>query len=408
MFHKLKTLTLLAAMLFTAASHAESIVELQAAIKASESKLSAINIEQKDLQTALSDIEQKIKAIANQPSPEKEAYQQAQQNLQAAESVFKADGSGESKAKMNNAQFKMALAERKYKKSNRALAELSEQQNEIQTKLATNQQSQSALNLQIKKHSDNIAQLKQQQIEREKARQVAKKNRELAAQRAEVARLKAALDASEKEKASLVATQKAAKAAAAVAASATITSPNSSSLTSRAAPATKPIKKVKAALSDTKPAAPVIKPVAISAPAEPIKAKTKSSTNKLPTTASSGNSKSAIYLDSRQAVEALENRLSIILSTPDKNKTAYDRMLNIKPADKNSRIKTRAQPLDSLGHGQYKGKGKLLAGDTIFAVGFYRWRQMISSQGDGQYTFLLDIADNKNPKLYYYPSTLGN
>ena len=400
MFHKLQTLTLLMAVLFTANSHAESIAELQAAIKASETKIGSINAEQSNLQNALAEINQQIEAIASQPSPEKAAYQKAQQDLQASESIYNADGSSESKAKMTNAQFKMALAERKYKKSNKALADLIEQQSQLQTRLTSNQKSQNSLNQQIKKQNEQIVELKNQQTERNKAQQAARKNQELEAQRAEVARLKAALVASEKEKASLVANQKAAKSAAAIVgatAVSTATASTSSVTASKAVP-TPSVPTPSIPTAKTTAAKPVSKQPAAKQQTAEVK---KSS-------ASSDNKKSAIYLDSKQAVQAIEQRLSIILATPDKNKTAYDRMLNIKPADKNSNIKTRAQQLDSLGHSQYKGEGKLLAGDTIFAVGFYRWRQVISNKGSDQYTFLLDIADSKNPKLYYYLSSLRN
>ena len=388
MFHQLKTLTLLVAMLFAANGYAQSIAELQATVAASKGKLSAINAEQNDLQAALNDINQQIEAIADLPSPEKQAYQQAQQDLQAAESIYKAEGTDESKAKMNNAQFKLALAERKYKKSNQALAELSDQQSELQTKLANNQQLNAKLSQQIKTNNQKISQLTQQQAERNKALQTARKNKELEAQRAEVARLKAALQASEKEKASLVANQKAAKtavaatSAAAVAAASKATAPVPAPSISKASPAAKPA-------NVTPPAAAAVK------------------TPKPSASTSTDNNKSAIYLTSKQAIVDLEKRLSIILATEDKEKTAYSRMLNIKPADQASKVKIRAQTLESLGHGQYKGDGPLLAGDTIFAVGFYRWRQEINHQYGSQFTFLLDISDSKNPKLYYYPSSLG-
>lgn len=385
MFYKLQTLILLAAVLFTANSHADSVAELQAIVQASNSKISAINEEQSNLQPTLTELNKQIAAIASQPSPEKEAYQKAQQDLRAAEAIYDTEGSDESKAKMTNAQFKMALAERKYKKSNKVLADLVEQQSDLQTRFLTNQQNQNSLKQKVKNYNEQIVKLKQQQAERYKAQQVARKNRELEAQRAEVARLKAALVASEKEKASLVASQKAAALkAAAITNNLTASKAAPISSTTNIATATKSTVKA------TVPKPQVANPKAQNSPT------------------AADHKQSALYLDSKQAIQALERRLSIILATPDKNKTAYDRMLNIKPAVQGSQIAIRAQPLDSLGHGQYKGTGKLLAGDTIFAVGFYRWRQVINNKGSDQYTFVLDVADNKNPKLYYYLSSLGN
>jgi hypothetical protein len=107
-------------------------------------KLNALQLEQKDLIETNADIKQNLVSIkeeiieAKLNAPSDNAYEEAQINLAATEETFAGDRSSANQAKVDNAKFKLLLAERKHKKNNKELFDLEKEQKQLSTLLASN------------------------------------------------------------------------------------------------------------------------------------------------------------------------------------------------------------------------------------------------------------------------------
>lgn len=107
------------------------------------SKLNALQQEQKGLIETNDDIEQSIESIKEQLTdikstvPSDNAYDEAKANLAASEDTLAADPSSTNEAKVDNAKFKLLLAERKYKKKNKELFDLEKKQRQLFTSLVS-------------------------------------------------------------------------------------------------------------------------------------------------------------------------------------------------------------------------------------------------------------------------------
>jgi chromosome segregation ATPase len=107
-------------------------------------KLNALKLEQKDLIETNTDIEQNLASIKDEiaeaelNAPSDDAYEEAKANLAATEDALSADPSSSHQAKVDNAEFKLLLAERKYKKNNKELFGLEKEQKQLSTSLVSN------------------------------------------------------------------------------------------------------------------------------------------------------------------------------------------------------------------------------------------------------------------------------
>ncbi|MFQ3324467.1 MAG: hypothetical protein ACI90U_002294 [Pseudomonadales bacterium] len=107
-------------------------------------KLNALKLEQKDLIEANTDIEQNLASIEDEiaeaelNAPSDDAYEEAKANSAATEDELSADPSRSNQAKVDNAEFKLLLAERKYKKNNKELFDLEKEQKQLSTLLVSN------------------------------------------------------------------------------------------------------------------------------------------------------------------------------------------------------------------------------------------------------------------------------
>jgi chromosome segregation ATPase len=108
------------------------------------SKLNALQQEQKDLIETNSDIEQNLESITEElaeiksTAPSDNAYDEAKANLTAAQDALATDPSSANQAKVDNAKFKLLLAERKYKKNNKELFDLEKEQQQLSASLVSN------------------------------------------------------------------------------------------------------------------------------------------------------------------------------------------------------------------------------------------------------------------------------
>jgi hypothetical protein len=107
-------------------------------------KLNALQLEQKDLIETNADIEQNLVSITQEiveaklNAPSDNAYEEAKTNLTATEEALAGDRSSANQAKVDNAKFKLLLAERKYKRNNKELFDLEKEQKQLSTLLASN------------------------------------------------------------------------------------------------------------------------------------------------------------------------------------------------------------------------------------------------------------------------------
>jgi hypothetical protein len=194
-------------------------------------KLNALKQEQKDLIETNSDIEQNLELIkdditaAKSTAPSDSAYVQAKTNLGTAEEVLAANPSDANQAKVDNAKFKLLLAERKFKKNNKALFDLEKEQQQLSASLVSNNRRSEEISGQIVSLTAIVASLqaneeknakaaadarsKQQQLDSE--REIAQLRQKLAQREAE-AEAAAAVELAEQEaqaKAEALAEQKA-------------------------------------------------------------------------------------------------------------------------------------------------------------------------------------------------------
>lgn len=361
-----------------------------------QTKLSNLNAELKSLATENDTLTKEIASnkaqleqLSTTSSPEKEALDQAKANLAKAE----ANDSPENQSVISNAKFKLALAERKYKKANSQQFELSEKIGQLESTVAQNTARMSELESQISTQQTLISQIKTKQLAEERAlrdkQQQLLEQQKLEAEKAkqEVARLKALLEA---EKA-----QEQAASAAPVPVPAAAPAPASTAATP--APASTPPASAEAAATEAPAAEPISKPQQL---ANEIAEQKKSQSAKEPSKAGT----SAILLTSKDQVQAEQTRLNTLLEQRDRKKNKFNKILNIKPASGEG--ETEAATLKALGHDQYRGANELKQGDFIFVVGFYRWRQTI--ENDGEFQFILDASDPKNPRLVYFNKALGS
>ena len=63
--------------------------------------------------------------------------------------------------------------------------------------------------------------------------------------------------------------------------------------------------------------------------------------------------------------------------------------------------KTISHALRPKGHNIYRGPAELEQGDTVFIVGFNRWRQQVAATNEN-YEVIYDGSDPKNPRLLYF------
>lgn len=368
---------LLLALIASTGSHAQSLKTAQADLVKNETKLKTLNNQKSRISTALQQKTKALTALTNTPSPEKDHFRATQIAYEKSQSTYQSTPSSQNKARMMNAKFKMALAERQYKKSHLQWPQLERETKTLKEQLTQNSIATTTLNDKITQQRTLVRKLQQEQVQ--KTRQLQKKQQdELKRQKAQVAQMKADLLAREKQ------------------ADTTKTLPEPKKPVT---PKAMPLKKTAVSPPKAEPGVTIVE----RQPPPP------KETKKVAVVAKNSTKNSAILLATPQAIEQQEQRLKTLVSQSSGAKTIYNRILYIKSASQQPAFETRSETLDSLGYNQYKGKGRLTSGDTIFAIGFYRWHQTVPEHADGQpFTFILDLTEKNKPNLYYYQSNLAS
>lgn len=317
---------------------------------------------EKDIATLnqqISSKQQQVNALRNRPSPEQAELAAAQKTLNDARTELKAKPGSESEGKVRNAEFKLKLAQIKYDKAHGDVEALNDEIDKLKQQIAGKQQQIKDLG---KQATEQQADAQQQKVADDRAKrqqqeqELARSKQEAESARKEIERLKAALAVKETAEAkALLASPAAAAAPVAV-----------------AAPA--------AAKAEIAPAKPAATAPAASATADLIK------------------------LDSQQAVlHALQETAQRTAGADTRhtiNQSLYVKSPNVAATNKDKIT------LKGLGNNQYRGNGRIAAGQYEASLGFNRWPVTFSASEAGELVFLLDYSDEKNPRLTIYNSAL--
>ncbi len=404
---RFSSLSLLLLLIFhTTTVIAQDVKTEQAKLTAFQQQLAELNNQQQQLQQALQQSKAALAPLASSASPEKAVLDVARTELEEALENQAAEPGDTNEARVKNAEFKLALAERKFRKANEEQFELEAQVDSLTTTLTELNGSIATLNRSIEQQKQKVVQSRQQQIATAQARQEQTQRQKALAAEQEIARLKAKLAEQERVetelKAKALAAEKAALALATQQSAVTTTPATASPATTQPTVATSPAPTTVAESAATN-TSPQTQLASLSAPVA------ESATNKVPASSSGGSG--IIFLDSAEAVQAERQRLAQILAQPEENKSpGYNKILNVKAIGEGGTTGPAiAHGLRPKGHNIYQGTADLAAGDTLFIVGFNRWQQQVEAISTGPENIFIvtfDGSDPKKPKLIYYPQSL--
>ncbi|MFA7555503.1 MAG: hypothetical protein WCY88_14740 [Spongiibacteraceae bacterium] len=375
MRHKwLNTLGLfLITFIYSNLSIAQTLHAEQQELAKYQQQLSTLQAQQQQLQASLQKNNQALKPLLQKKSPEQELLNDAQEQLNQAKINFQAENSPDNQARIKNAEFKYALAERKFNKANEDLVELQQKTDELNAQLAATNNKITNLNKQKDAQHALIAKLKAQQADTQ-SRQAEQQKLTAAAAQAEIARLKAQLKQQELEAQAKI--ERAREEAATVAA--TVTTANKVNTTTTAA----------------------VIPAATA----------KAQTTQLNAAATIQKTQGITLLNNTDQVRAEESRIKQLLATETGSRDkGYNKILNIKIIDSNGNAgPAEANSLRPLGHDNYRGTVTLNNGTNLFSIGFNRWEQQVSAAGAGtKFEVIYDESNPKTPRLIYYPAILA-
>jgi hypothetical protein len=169
------------------------------------SKLNALKLEQKGLIETNIDIEQNLQSIKEEiaaiksATPSDNAYEKAKANLTAIEEVLATDPSSTNQAKVDNAKFKLLLAERKYKKNNKELFDLEKEQQQLSASLVSNNRRNDEISGQVLSLTAIVASLQTSEAKNAKAAAEAKSKQQQLDSELEIAQLREKLALKEAE-----------------------------------------------------------------------------------------------------------------------------------------------------------------------------------------------------------------
>lgn len=348
--------------------------------KAEQQKLTAMQGKVAQKRTEMQQFKQELESakaarasMSEGAGPEKDELDKAAAALEEAKATAAADPSDTNDARVKNAEFKHALAERKYKKANAELYDLEDRIDGLSSQMSATSGEIDSLDKQIAAQQLAVEQARTKEVAAKKAQEAELQRMKAEAAAAEQSRLKAELERKQREEAA----RKAAELAAAEKAAA-----------------------AKAAAAKA-PAAPAMAAPAPKAPA--------AATSAAPAAAAAAGS-NIVLLTSKQAVADEQKRLQDLLATPDRGKPGYNKILNVKPIGPDGQPgASEAHSLQPLGHNQYRGVARIKGGAAVFVIGFHNWQQTVPGSAEAKdYVVVLDASDSKSPRLIYYPESLAN
>lgn len=280
--------------------------------------------------------------------PEKAAYEEAIASFEEASEQYESDPSPTNKSRVRNAEFKLHLAERKFRSGNAEMQKLEEQQDEIESQLIS-----------VRRELDEIS----EEIPRLRQRMAEQREREKAQAAAAAARAR--------EKAAQAESVKAAQ------------SNNAASTQARAKPPAKAEPRESSAEAPARKAAPT-------SSGDPIEL-----------------DRDFMLLTSKAQVLTELANLQLRIGG-DSLKIRSNKILNVrhfvdgKETDKNS------HRFKGLGNYQYRADATLQPGENRLRVSFSRWNIDMPKQYAGEeLVILMDASDRNAPKIVCFPARLA-
>lgn len=319
--------------------------------------LSALEREQHTIESQLVTKREQLVALRNRPSAEQSERLEAEAAAGQARSELAANPSPEAQARLNNAEFKLTLAERKWSKSNSEAAALSEEISTLEARLAERQRGQQSIRSQLTAAERSAQQrLAGERAERERQEQeLARTRQEAEAAQAEIERLK-----------SLLAEQAAAS----------------------QAPSTDVAAEPDAAAAATSP-----RPPATATSATPAAA---------PTGTAGPVDDGSIKLTTQAAVAAELSRLQTTLAATDRRERLTNDILYAKRFIGDREVAKIRIAMHALGNSQFRGQQRLPAGNYRLVAGFDEWPMTLSdSEASAAQIFLLDRSAEASRLVLY-------
>lgn len=322
---------------------AQTVESETAKLEQLRQRMNNLHKNQQQLEQKVSQLQSSLKGVQSRPSPEHEQLDAAQKVLEQARADYQAAPSEANSSRVQNAEFKLALIERKFSKTNSEATELSARIADLNNELEKNRSVIATTEQSIERQEAAVTRLQSQRLAEERSMRqrqqeaLQRTQAEAEAAQREIARLRAMLAQREAE------AQKQAE-------------------QNRAAVASIPVQPQK---TEARPGA-------------------KSAT---------GNS---LILTRQDQVVAALTAIQGKLENNDPRHPPVNRILHVKHAGATDSFKLKA-----LGAEQYRAEVKVAGnGERELVVGFNRWNVEIPAAGE--YVFLYDGSNPKKPELHYY------
>lgn len=352
-FRAFSPLTLAAALLFSMPALAQGN---DASVSALRATLADLSQEQRALEVELATKREQLVALRNRPSAEQAELLEAEAAVRQARSELAANPAPDVQARLNNAEFKLTLAERKWSKSNAEAAALAEVIAALERRLSEQKAAEQRTRQQLAAAERSVQdRLVRERAERErKERELELTRREAEAAQAEIERLKALL--AEREAASQTEAGEAAGEEAAAAAEPAATTRSSATIEPSARPA-----------DQAPPAADGLARLA---------------------------TQSEVLTELR--------RLQAAVAQADGRERLVNDVLWAKRFDGDREVDKIRVSLRALGNGQFRGQEQLPAGDYRLVVGFDEWPLTLSGhEAAAAQVFLLDRSSDASRLVLY-------
>ncbi|MGK0498800.1 MAG: hypothetical protein ACJAYG_000431 [Oceanicoccus sp.] len=398
--------TVLLLTLITSIASAQTLIAEQGKLEKYQQQLLNLQQQQQQLSTQLQQTDTELKPLLGQNSPEQEKLNAAQEARAQAKANLEAEPSNTNKSKLKNNEFKYALAERKFKKANAKQFQLQETSLQLNTQLVELTDNIKKLQQQNVQQSKIVEQTRADELSTQQAQLMENQRLKAVAAEAEVTRLKAQLAAQEQQQKQQQLQRLQAEAAAKAETTRKAKVAADAALTQNTAPAQATT--TASAINALTASVPYVKaaPDAISAadtnPAKP--------TATSVVTADIINNKIR-FLATVSDIQAEQQRIATILATTDTKKTSrYNKILNVKRVSTDGALsKSVSHRIRPKGHNIYQGEALLKGGNTLFTVGFSRWRHKVLSinEAGSKYQVIYDGSDTQDIKIHYYLSSMA-
>lgn len=339
----LATVCFLLSATWAAGVAAQGIESETAKLEQLHQRLSNLQQNQQQIEQQVSQLQSSLKDAQSRPSPENAQLDAAQKALEQARADYQTDPSEVNSSRVQNAEFKLALIERKFSKTSSEASELSARIADLNNELEKNRSAIANTEQSIERQEAAINRLRSQRLAEERSM---RQRQQEALQRSQ-----AEAEAAQREIARLRAM-----------------------LAQREAEAQQQVEQKRAVVAST--------------PVQPRQAEAKPEAK-----STAGNS---LILSRQDQVVAALTAIQDKLENNDPRHPPVNRILHVKHAGATDSFKLKA-----LGAEQYRAEVKVAAsGERELVVGFNRWNTEIPAAGE--YVFLYDGSNPKKPELHYY------